>query len=84
MIDNPYVHDVEFNSDDLMPTIEADILVVYKDEENKVHTEIHNTNNSDLDILDFDRKLQWEQYCEHIGSPFFWCYLQDITKHIKE
>lgn len=79
-----FVHDVEFNTDDLMPTIEADILVVYKGMDGKVRTEIHNTNNADLDILDFDRKLQWEQYCEHVAVPFLWCYLQNITQHLKE
>ena len=78
------VHDVEFNTDDLMPAIEADILVVYKGMDGKVHTEIHNTNNADLDILDFDRKLQWEQYCEYIAVPFLWCYLQNITQHLKK
>ena len=72
---------VVWNTDELIPTVEGDILVLYKDNKGEIHTEVQNVG-SDLDILDFDKELQWESYCEHIGYPLVWCFLDDILQHI--
>lgn len=38
---------------------------------------IFNTTE-DLDLVDFDRKLQWESFCELASSSFTWCYIEDL------
>lgn len=32
----------------------------------------------DLDLADFDRKLQWESFCEFLALDFTWCYIEDL------
>lgn len=38
----------------------------------------------DLDLGDFDRELQWEQYCSYVNDNFMWCYLEDILPQKRE
>ena len=32
----------------------------------------------DLDLADFDRKLQWKSFCEFLALDFTWCYIEDL------
>ena len=33
---------------------------------------------TDVDLADFDKKIQWENFCENAGVDFLWCYIEDI------
>ena len=32
----------------------------------------------DLDLADFDREIQWKNFCEHADGDFAWCYIEDL------
>lgn len=32
----------------------------------------------DLDLADFDRKIQWKSFCENADGDFAWCYIDDL------
>ena len=48
------------------------------------HTASVQHTRRDLDLGDFDRELQWEQYCYYVNDRFTWCYLEDILQQRKE
>lgn len=36
------------------------------------------STSSDIYLSDFDKKIQWDNFCEFAGADFKWCYIEDI------
>lgn len=63
-----------WHSEDEIPQTEQRILIMSLDNSG---SSIINTSN-DVDLGDFDKKQQWETFCEYIDTDFKWCYIEDL------
>lgn len=59
---------------DEIPQTEQRILIMSLDNSG---SSIINTSN-DVDLGDFDKKQQWETFCEYVDTDFKWCYIEDL------
>lgn len=37
------------------------------------------STSSDIYLSDFDKKIQWGNFCKCAGVDFTWCYLEDLS-----
>lgn len=66
-----------WHSEDEIPQAGQRILIVSLDNSG---SSIISTSN-DLDLGDFDKKQQWETFCEYVDTDFKWCYIEDLLQN---
>lgn len=67
-----------WHSDDEMPESGKTILIKGLEWHNTVGGYNLFTTRTDIDLGDFDEKIQWDSFCECAGVNFKWCYLEDL------
>lgn len=67
-----------WHTDDEIP--EADRIILVKGWTSRATLMDFSLFNTtvDLDLADFDRKIQWKSFCEHTDVDFAWCYIDDL------
>ena len=67
-----------WHTDDEMPKSGKTILIKGLEWHNTVGGYNLFNTRTDIDLGDFDEKIQWDNFCECAGVDFTWCYLEDI------
>ena len=67
-----------WHTDDEMPKSGKTILIKGLECNNTVGDYNLFNTRTDIDLGDFDEKIQWDNFCEYAGVDFKWCYLEDL------
>lgn len=67
-----------WHTDDEMPESGKIILIKGLEWHNTVGGYNLFNTRTDIDLGDFDEKIQWDNFCECAGVDFKWCYLEDL------
>lgn len=67
-----------WHTDDEMPESGKTILIKGLEWHNTVGGYNLFNTRTDIDLGDFDEKIQWDNFCECAGVDFKWCYLEDL------
>lgn len=69
-----------WHTDDGMPESGKTILIKGLECHNTVGGYTLFNTRTDIDLGNFDKKIQWDWFCEWAGTDFKWCYLEDILQ----
>lgn len=69
-----------WHTDDEIPESGKIILIKGLEWDNTVGGYNLFNTTTDIDLADFDREIQWDNFCECAGVNFTWCYIEDISK----
>lgn len=68
-----------WHTDDEIPELGKNIIIKGLKLLNSVgDCELFSSFTNDIDLSDFDKKIQWGNFCKCAGVDFTWCYLEDI------
>lgn len=67
-----------WHTDDEMPESGKTILIKGLEWHNTVDGYTLFNTRRDIDLGEFDKKIQWGYFCDCAGVDFTWCYLEDI------
>ena len=67
-----------WHTDDEMPKSGKTILIKGLEWHNTVGGYNLFNTRTDIDLGDFDEKIQWDNFCECAGVNFKWCYLEEL------
>lgn len=67
-----------WHTGDEMPESGKIILIKGLEWDNTVGGYTLFNTRTDINFSDFDRKIQWDSFCEYAGVDFTWCYLDNL------
>ena len=67
-----------WHTDDEIPESGKIILIKGLEWDNTVGGYNLFNTTTDIDLADFDREIQWDNFCECAGVDFSWCYIEDL------
>lgn len=69
-----------WHTDDEIPELGKNIIIKGLKLLNSVgDCELFSSFTNDIDLSDFDKKIQWGNFCKCAGVDFTWCYLEDLS-----
>lgn len=70
-----------WHTDDEIPESGKIILIKGLEWDNTVGGYNLFNTTTDIDLADFDREIQWDNFCECAGVNFTWCYIEDLLSN---